>query len=112
MRSSRGASRHELQSQRRRLVDAPQPAPEREVGRLDRIEQQRSVGTAVLDEQERGVALELGQPERRLEPPDDRLEQVAGDGRRVLDLASAKVRGVAGQVGDDEEAGSRVAVRN
>ena len=90
---------------RRRLVDAPQPAPEGEVGRLDRVEQEGPVGAPVLDEQERRVALELGQSERRLQPADDRLEEVARDGRRVLDLAPRQVGGVAGQVGDDQEAG-------
>ena len=89
----------------RRLVDAPEATAEGEVGRLDRVEQQRSVGSAVLDEEEGGVALELRQPERRLEPADDRLEEVARDRRRVLDLASREVRRVPGQVGDDEEAG-------
>ena len=89
----------------RRLVDAPQPTPEREVGGFDRVEQQRPVGAPVLDEQERRVTLELGQAERRLEPADDRLEEVTGDRRRVLDLAPREVRGVAGQVGEDQEAG-------
>ena len=89
----------------RRLVDAPQSTPEGEVGRLDRVEQQGPVGAPVLDEQERGVTLELGQSERRLQAADDRLQEVAGDGRRVLDLAPREVRGVAGQIGEDQEAG-------
>ena len=88
----------------RRLVDAPQSTPEGEVGRLDRVEQQRPVGAPVLDEQERGITLELGQSERRLEAADDRLQEVTGDGRRVLDLAPGEVRGVAGQIGEDQEA--------
>ena len=86
-------------------VDAPEPAPEREVRGLDRVEQERPVGPSILDEQEGGVAFELGQAERRIEATDDRLEQVARDDRRVLDLAARQVRGVAGQVGDDEEPG-------
>ena len=89
----------------RGLVDAPQPASERDVGRLDRIEEQRPVGPPVLDEEERGVAFELGQPERRLQAADDGLEEVAGDGRRVLDLAAGEVGRVAGEVRDDEETG-------
>ena len=89
----------------RRLVDAPQSTPEGEVGGLDRVEQQGPVGAPVLDEQERRVTLELDQSERRLQPADDRLQEVAGDGRRVLDLAPREVRGVAGQVGEDQEAG-------
>ncbi len=88
----------------RRLVDAPEPAPEGEVGSLDRVEQQGPVGAPVLDEQERRVALELDQSERRLEAADDRLQEVTGDGRRVLDLAPGEVRGVAGQIGEDQEA--------
>ena len=74
----------------RRLVDAAQPPPEGEVGRLDRVEQQRPVGPPVLDEQERGVALELRQAERRVQAADDRLEEVAGDRRRVLELAARR----------------------
>ena len=105
LRSSFGRQPARVAVAARRLVDAPQPTPEGEVGRLDRVEQQRPVGASVLDEQERGIALELGQSERRLQPADDRLEEVAGDGRRVLDLAPRQVRGVAGQVGDDQEAG-------
>ena len=89
----------------RGLVDAPQSTPEGEVGRLDRVEQQGPVGASVLDEQEGRVTLELGQSERWLQPADDRLQEVTGDGRRVLDLAPRQVRGVAGQVGDDQEAG-------
>ena len=89
----------------RGLVDAPESTPEREVGRLDRVEQQRPVGSSVLDEEERGVTLELRQPERRLEAADDRLEEVASDGRRMLDLAPGEVCGIAGQIGDDQEAG-------
>ena len=90
-----------------RLVDAPQSTPEGEVGRLDRVEQQRPVCAPVLDEQERRVTLELDQSERRLQPADDGLEQVAGDRRRVLDLAPGEVRGVTGQIGEDQEAGLR-----
>ena len=71
--------------------------------------EERPLGAPVLDEQEGGVALELGQAERRIEAADDRLEQVAGDRRRVLDLAPREVGGVAGQVGDDEETGLGVA---
>ena len=105
LRSRRGASRHELQSQlvawsmlrslRRNAMYAASIASSSE----------RSVGTAVLDEEERCIAFELGQSERRFRAADDRLEQVTGDGRRVLDLASRQIGGVAGQVRDDEESG-------
>ena len=43
----------------RGLVDAPQPAPEGNIGGLDRVEEQRPLGTPVLDEQERAVASNL-----------------------------------------------------
>ena len=76
----------------RGLVDAAQAPPEGDVRRLDRVEEERAVGASVLGEEERSVALELGQPERRLQPPDDRLEQVARDGRGVLDLAAVRGR--------------------
>ena len=72
------------------LVDAAQAAPEGDVGRLDRVEEERPVGSPVLDEEEGGIALELRQPEGRIEAADDRLEEVAGDGRRVLDLAAER----------------------
>ncbi len=71
----------------RRLVDAPQTTPEGKVGGLDRVEQQGPIGAPVLDEQERGVTLELVQSEWRLQPADDRLQEVTRDGRGVLDLA-------------------------
>src|SRR5690349_854422 len=88
-----------------RPLDAPQPPPERQVAGLDGIEQEAGFGSSVLDEEERRIAFELGQAVRRLEPPDDRLEEVAGDGRRMLDLGARQVRGVARQVGDEEEPG-------
>ena len=83
-----GASRHELQSHVVAWSMLRQPAPEGEIARLDRIEEQRPVGSPVLDEQERCIALELGQSERRLQAADDRLQEVAGDDRRVLQLAA------------------------
>jgi hypothetical protein len=88
----------------RRLGDAPQATAEGDVGSLDGVEQQGALGPPALHPQERGVALELRQPERRLQAPDHRLEEVAGDGRRVLDLASGEIRGVSREVGNQEEA--------
>ena len=73
-------------------VDAPEPAPEGEVARLDRIHQERARSPAVLDEQEPGIALELRQAERRVEATDDGLEQVARDDRCVLELAPRRGR--------------------
>ncbi len=89
----------------RGLVDAPQPPPEGEIGGFDGVEQQRAVRTAVLDEEEGRVALELGEAEGRIEPADDGLEEVAGDRGRMLELALRHVRRVPGEVRDDEEAG-------
>ncbi len=86
-------------------VDAPQPPPEREVAGLDRVHQERAGCPPILDEQEPGIPLELGQAERGVEATHDRLEQVAGDHGSVLELAPGQVGGVAGQVGDDEEPG-------
>ena len=91
-RSSRGAWLHAVQSQARCLLDAPEPPAEREIGRFDGIQEQRALGPAILDVEERRIAFELGQPERRLEPPDDRLEEIARDRRRVLDLATRRGR--------------------
>ena len=89
----------------RRQVDAPEPSTKGEVGGLDRIEKELALGATVLDEQERGIALELRQPEWRIEPTDDRLEQVARDDRRVLDLASRDIGGIAGEIRDQKETG-------
>ena len=88
-----------------RLFDAAQPAPEGEVGGLEGVDEQKAVRPLILDVQEGCIALELRQAERRLEPADDGLEQVAGDRRRVLELAARKVGRVAGQIGDHEIAG-------
>ena len=90
---------------RGRRVDAPQAPAEREIAGLDRVEQEHRIGAAVLDEQERGIALELREPEWGLEPADDRLEEVARDRGCVLDLAPGEVRRVPGQVGDEEDSG-------
>ena len=87
------------------LVDAPETTAKGEIRGLEGVDEQRPVGAPVLDPQESGVTLELRQPERRIESPDDGLEQVAGDRRRVFDLATRQVCRVAGQVGDDEEPG-------
>ena len=105
LRSRRGASRHELQVAAGGLVDAAEASTERHVRRLDRIEEQGPVGASVLDEQEGRIAFELHQPEWRFETTDDRLEKVAGDDRRVLDLTPGEIGGIARQVGDDQEAG-------
>ena len=100
-RSSRGAKRHERAIAARRLIDASKSAPEGDVRGLDGVEQQGGVSPTVLHVHEGGIALELGQPERAVRGvPTMRLEQVAGDDRRVLDLAAREVRGVARQVGD------------
>ena len=88
---------------------AVQAATECEVAGLDRVQEQRGLGPAVLDEHERRVALQLRQAERRLQPPDDGLEQVAGDRRGVLDLAPRQVCGVAGEVGERRKPVSGVA---
>ena len=73
-RSSRGASLHELQSQRRGLLDAPEPAAEGEVRGLDRIEQE---GARPPSSTYRNAARpRTSQPERGM-PPDDGLEQIA-----------------------------------
>src|SRR6266540_3522305 len=82
----------------RGLVDASQSPPEGEVGGLDRVEEERAVRAPILDEEERRVTLELRQPERRSQPADDRLEEIAGDRGRVLDLAPREIRRVPGEV--------------
>src|SRR3972149_4119972 len=66
---------------RRGLLDAPQAASEGDVGRLDRVEQERGVRTTVFREQERRIALELGEAERRFEPAGERVQRGGGPER-------------------------------
>ena len=86
-------------------VDAPEPPSEGQVAGLDGVHQERAIGPAILDEEEASIPLELREAERRVQPTHDGLEEVAGDHRRVLELAARQVGRVSGEVRDDEEAG-------
>ncbi len=89
----------------RASIDAPEPASEGEVRGLDGVDEERAIGAPVLDEEEAGIALELGESEGRIEASHDGLEQVAGDHRSVLEFATSQVGGMAGEIGEDEEPG-------
>ena len=60
---------------------------------------------SVEREDEGRVALELGQPERRTEGADDRVDQVGQDVLGVVELDTGEIARVAGDVGDDEAGG-------
>ena len=87
---------------RRRLADVAPPSPEAEVAAFDGVEQHRAVDRLGGHEGERGVALELGQPEVRPKRRDDRADEVGEDVLRVVELDVGEVARVAGDVGDQE----------
>ena len=84
------------------LLDVAQPLTESEVGRLDRVLEERSVNL-VVDRVEKGrVALELGEPERRAQAPHHRVHHVGDDVVCVVELDAGEKAGVAGDVSDHE----------
>ena len=87
---------------RRRLADVAPAPPEAEVAALDRVEEDRAVDLLGRGVHERGVAFELGQPERRPQGRDDRRDEVADDVLGVIELDPAEVVRVAGDVRDQE----------
>ena len=76
---------------RRRLADVAATPAEAEVAALDRVEQHRPVDRLGGHVRERGVALELGQPEVGPERGDDRADQVGQDVLRVVELDVGEV---------------------
>jgi hypothetical protein len=91
----------------RRLADVSKASPERDVGRLDRVLEDRAVRGCRDQVAERGVALELGQPERGPNGTDDRVDQVGEDVLGVVELDAGEIAGVAGDIGDEQERGLR-----
>ena len=90
---------------RRRLADVAEAAPEREVAALDRVLELRPVDRLGDRVDERRVALELGELERRPERRHDRRHQVGQDVLGVVELGAGEEAGVAADVGDDEAGG-------
>ena len=85
-----------------RLADVTAAPAKAEVAALDRVEEHRPVDLLGGHEGERGVTLELGQPEVRPERRDDGADQVRQDVLRVVQLDIGEVARVAGDVGDQE----------
>src|SRR5215204_3778705 len=83
---------------RRRLAHIAASPSEDEVAALDRVEEQRSVQLLCDRERERGVALELGQPEAGSKRADDRAHEIREDVLRVIELDAREVARVAGDV--------------
>ncbi len=85
-----------------RLADVAPPTAEGEIASFDRVEEHRPIDRLAQREGERGIALELGQPEIRPERGDHRADEVGQDVLSVLELHVGQVAGVAGDVGDQE----------
>ena len=85
-----------------RLGDIAQPPPEREVHALDGVEQLRPVEAFGDHVGEGRVAFELGQPEGRLQRPDDDRHEVGQDVLGVIELGAGQIARVAGDVGDQQ----------
>ena len=90
-----------------RLADVAAAPAEPEVAALDRVQEHRPVEPVGRREGERGVALELCQPEGRAERGDDGPDEVGQDVLGVIELDVAEVAGVPGDVGDQEPGGLR-----
>ena len=88
-----------------RLLDVAKPLPEGEIGRLDGVLEHRAVDLVGDRVEEGRVALELGEPERRPQPPHHRVHHVGDDVLRVVELDAGEKAGVAGDVGDHETGG-------
>ena len=90
---------------RGRLADVATAPAEPEVAAFDGIEQERTVELVGRRVHERGVALELREPERRTQGGDDGADEVGQDVVRVIELDARELSRVAGDVGDQEADG-------
>ena len=109
LRSSLGANRQELPSPFVARVDAAKPTTEGAYAASNASNNNDRDGGAVLDVQERCVALQLDQA-NGAPAGDDRVDVVTGMAGAAPDLAPGEVRGVAGQIGEDQEAGLGVSL--
>ena len=87
------------------LADVAAAPAEPEVAALDGVEEHRAVDRLGGHPGERGVTLELGQPEVGPQRRDDRADQVGQDVLGVIELDVGEVARVAGDVGDQEAGG-------
>ncbi len=89
----------------RGLADVAQVPPEREVAVLDGVLQRRPVHDLRDDVGERGVPLELREPEGGSERADDGIGEVGEDVLSVVELHACEVARVAADIRDDETGG-------
>ena len=85
-----------------RLLDVAQPLSESEIRRLDRILEERSVNLICDRVDERGVALEFGETERRTERSQQRIHDVGDDVLSVVEFNARDEVCIARNVGDHE----------
>ena len=88
-----------------RLADVAKTLPEGEIRRLHGVLQHRAVDLVGDRVEEGRVALELGEPERRPQPPHHGVHHVGDDVLRMLELDPGEKAGVAGDVRDHETSG-------
>jgi hypothetical protein len=84
------------------LFEVAQPLAERETGLLDGILQQRAVDLGGGRVNERRVAFEFREAERRTQRPDQRIHDVGDDVLGVVEFDAGHEARVAGDVGDRE----------
>ncbi len=84
------------------LLDVAEPPAEGEIRSLGGILEKRPVDLVGQRIDERRVAFELGEAERRPERPDQRIHDVGDDVLRVVEFDAGHEVGIAGNVGDDE----------
>ena len=89
----------------RGLLDVTLPPAEGEIHTLDRVLQMRAVELRRGEIDERRIAFELRQLERRAKCADDRIDQVGEDVLRMIELDPGQIAGVAGDVSNDEARG-------
>jgi hypothetical protein len=85
-----------------RLAHVAASPSEAEVAALDCVEEQRPIQLLCDGERERGVALELGQPEAGSKRADDRAHEIREDVLRVIELDAREVARVPRDVGEQE----------
>ncbi len=89
------------------LADIAQTSAEGDVTVLDRVLESGPVDFLGEDIGEGSVALELCQPKRRPERPNDGVREVGQDVLRVVEFDTGEITGVPADIGDDEAGGFR-----
>jgi hypothetical protein len=84
------------------MDDIAQTSSKRDVGGFDGVEQQWSIDLCNRHVREYRIALELRYFERRLDPCDDRFQEICEDILSVLEFRSLQVGRVSGDVGEQQ----------